>query len=140
VRACQHPALAANCDAMSPGIRCKPASLSIAAAVVFSLAGIAPAAAASRSAREREARKACLNGDYAKGVSILSDLFVSTLDATYVFNQGRCFEQNRRYEDALGRFDEFLRVAAGKASAEDRDTAEKHILDCKKRLAEERAD
>jgi hypothetical protein len=74
----------------------------------------APAIAASRgaeqyAAQERAARKACLKGDYGKGVDILADLFVDTKDPTYIFNQGRCFEQNRRYEDAIGRFEEYLR-------------------------------
>jgi tetratricopeptide (TPR) repeat protein len=99
----------------------------------------APASAASRQAQERAARKACLNGDYAKGVSVLSDLFVDTKDATYIFNQGRCFEQNRRYEDAIGRFDEYLRAAQGELKAEDKASAEKHRADCKEKLAEERS-
>ena len=46
---------------------------------------------------------ACLSGDYTKGVAILSELFVDTKDPTYLFNQGRCFEQNRRYDDAIAR-------------------------------------
>jgi len=72
---------------------------------------ISPSAqAASRQAQEREARKACLSGDYPKGVTILSDLFVDTKDPTFIFNQGRCFEQNRRYDDAIGRFQEYLRA------------------------------
>jgi hypothetical protein len=96
------------------------------------------AAAVNRQAQERAARKACLNGDYAKGVSILSDLFVDTKNPTYIFNQGRCFEQNRRYEDAVGRFDEYLRAATEKLSPEDKAAAEKHLSDCKEKLAEER--
>ena len=92
---------------------------------------LAPASAhaANRQAQERAARKACLSGDYAKGVSILSDLFVDTKDATYIFNQARCFEQNRRYEDAVARFQEYLR-ASPDLDASDRAAAEKHITDC----------
>ena len=85
--------------------------------------------AASRQVQERAARKACLSGDYAKGVSILSDLFVATTDPTYIFNQARCFEQNRRYEDAIARFQEYLR-AAPDLDAADKTAAEKHIADC----------
>ena len=70
---------------------------------------------------------ACLSGDYTKGVAILSELFVDTKDPTYLFNQGRCFEQNRRYEDAVARFEEYLRIAEGKLDAADRAAAEKHI-------------
>ncbi len=99
----------------------------------------APAAAATRQARERLARKACLNGDYAKGVDILSDLFVDTKDPTYIFNQGRCLEQNRRYEDAVARFEEYLRTDKT-LSAEDRTAAEKHIAECKSKLPKDQPD
>jgi hypothetical protein len=80
---------------------------------------------------------ACLSGDYTKGVAILSELFVDTKDPTYLFNQGRCFEQNRRYEDAVARFEEYLRIAEGKLDAADRAAAEKHIADCKDRLPDQ---
>lgn len=76
----------------------------------------APAQAASRQTPEKTARKACLSGDYEKGVAILSDLFVETQDPTWIFNQARCFEQNRRYEDAIARFQEYLRAAPDLAS------------------------
>jgi hypothetical protein len=90
--------------------------------------------AANRPAREKAARKACLSGDYGKGVEILSELFVDTKDPTYLFNQGRCFEQNRRYEDAIARFQEYLRAAQGKLEESDRLSAEQHIADCKTML------
>jgi hypothetical protein len=54
-----------------------------------------------RQAQEKAARKACLTGDYATGVSILADLFVESKDPLYIFNQGRCMEQNSRYKDAI---------------------------------------
>lgn len=97
-----------------------------------------PAAAGSKAAQERAARKACLNGDYVKGISILSDLFVSTQDTTYIFNQGRCLEQNKRYEDAIEKFKEYLRAGDEKLSQADRDAAQKHLADCKATLAEDR--
>jgi hypothetical protein len=75
-------------------------------AVAFLLGTGTPATAASRQAQERAARKACLSGDFAKGVDILSELFVETKNTTWIFNQGRCFQQNRRYEDAIARFHE----------------------------------
>jgi len=93
----------------------------------------APAHAASRQAREREARKACLVGNFAKGVSILSDLFLDTRDANYIFNQGRCLQQNHRYEDAISRFQEYLRVGK-KISPEEKAETEKHIAECKELL------
>lgn len=90
----------------------------------------APSAqAAGKEARERVARKACLSGDYAKGVEILSDLFIDMRDASYIFNQGRCFEQNGRCEDAVARFREYLRKASN-ATPEKRADTEKHIAEC----------
>lgn len=92
-----------------------------------------------RSNREREARRACLIGEYAKGVAILADLFLDTKNPTYIFNQGRCFEQNRQYPDAISRFQEFLRASATtELDPGDRAAAERHINDCKNVLAEER--
>lgn len=85
--------------------------------------------AAGMEAKERAARKACLSGNYAKGVEILSDLFIDTEDANYIFNQARCFEQNSRYEEAVGRFREYLRKATA-LSPENKADAEKHIADC----------
>ena len=92
------------------------------------------AEAGGRDNRERTARLACLSGDYAKGVAILSELFVDTTDPTYIYNQGRCFEQNLRYEEAIGRFQEYLR-AGRKLSKDDQADAQKHIADCKGLLA-----
>jgi hypothetical protein len=98
----------------------------------------APALGASRQAQEKSARKACLTGDYATGVSILADLFVEHKNPVYVFNQARCLEQNSRYKDAIRTFEEFLRIGeSSKVSAADRATAEKHIDECKAKLASE---
>jgi hypothetical protein len=81
---------------------------------------------------EKAAKKACLTGDANRGVSILADLFIDTDDPTYIFNQGRCFEQNNRYDDAINKFREYLRKAAkaGTVSAQEKADAEKHIADC----------
>jgi tetratricopeptide (TPR) repeat protein len=96
----------------------------------------APAFAASRESKERAARMACLAGDYTKGVAILSQLFVDSGDPNYIYNQGRCFEQNTRYQDAIARFQEFVRV--GKKSPEDdKAAAQKHIADCEALLAKQ---
>lgn len=80
---------------------------------------------------------ACLSGDYAKGVAILSELYVDTKDRTYLFNQGRCFEQNGRYADAILRFREYLRKIRDAGAAPDAD-AERHIADCEALLAKEK--
>jgi hypothetical protein len=96
--------------------------------------------AESREAQERAAKKACLLGDTAKGVEILTDLYVDTNNSIYIFNQGRCYEQNSRYEQAIGLFREFLRKVAetGKADQADIASAERHIADCQALLAKQR--
>jgi hypothetical protein len=109
--------------------------------LAFRLAAIAmplllftlPANAASREERERAARKACLTGDVAKGVDLLADLFLDTRDITHIFNQGRCLEQNRRFEDAISRFQEYL-VKGKNLSEDDKADAQKHIELCQKNL------
>jgi tetratricopeptide (TPR) repeat protein len=81
--------------------------------------------------REKTARAACLSGDYTKGVAMLSELFVETEDAVFIYDQGRCFQQNRRCEEAIARFEEYLRVGK-KLSKRDKADAQKHIADCQK--------
>ena len=88
----------------------------------------ASAEAESRDTRERAAKKACLTGDVAKGVDILSDLYIDTNDPTYLYNQARCYEQNSRLQDAIGQFREYLRKAVN-ASEADRADAQKHITE-----------
>lgn len=88
-----------------------------------------PALGASRDSRERTARKACLAGDWVKGIAILSQLFVETDDATYIYNQGRCLEQNARYPEAVAHFQEYLLVGKNLSPA-DKTEAEKHVRSC----------
>jgi tetratricopeptide (TPR) repeat protein len=86
-------------------------------------------ATAAVKSQERVAKKACLSGDYLKGVSILAELFVDTNDPTYLFNQGRCYEQNLRYAEAAERFKEYLRKAPKLSDSEKADV-DRHIADC----------
>jgi hypothetical protein len=98
------------------------------------LLGSQPAFAAKAATLEKQAMKACLSGDYLKGVSLLADLFVETGDATYLYNQGRCYEQNVRYVEAAERFREYLRKAP-KLTAKVREETEKHIAECESAVA-----
>lgn len=92
----------------------------------------------TQSQKEKQAKKACLSGDYQTGVSILADLFVESRDATYLYNQGRCYEQNVRYVEAAERFREFLRKATN-LSKDDKDETERHIADCEQAVAKAKA-
>ena len=98
---------------------------------------VSPAMAkpANRQAMEKAAKKACITGDYRKGIDILGDLFVETNDAAYVFNQGRCFQQNHRWEEALDRFAEYLRKVTN-LSAGEQAKVDEYIADCKAHLPE----
>jgi hypothetical protein len=91
-----------------------------------------------RETQEKMAKKACITGDFRKGVDILGDLYVETNDLTYVYNQGRCFEQNHMWQEALDRFREFERKSPAGAS----DGAEelgRHIAECQSHLDAEKA-
>ena len=55
-----------------------------------------------------------------------ANLYLETSDPVLLFNQGCCFEQSSRYEEAIARFREYL-CKATDASAADKADAEKHI-------------
>jgi hypothetical protein len=78
---------------------------------------------------EKAAKKACITGDVRKGIDLLGDLFVETGDLAYVFNQGRCFQQNHRCEEAVDRFREYLRKSPDLLS-KDRAEVNRYISDC----------
>jgi tetratricopeptide (TPR) repeat protein len=94
--------------------------------------------AASKDSMKRAAKTACLSGDYTKGVALLAELYVDTNDPIFIFNQGRCFEQSGRYEDAVIRFREYQRKNADAGHQPDAE-AEKHIADCLALLDKQKA-
>ena len=86
--------------------------------------------AQDRATKERAAKLACLTGDSAAGAKFLAELFIDTKDPNYLFNQGRCYEQNNRFEEAIRSFREYLRKATD-ATASVRADTEEHIADCR---------
>jgi len=84
------------------------------------------ARAQDRDQRELEAKKACLGGHPDKGIELLADLYTDTNDPTYLYNQGRCFEQNGRAGEAITRFREYLRKATA-LPPDERAQLQKHI-------------
>jgi hypothetical protein len=62
------------------------------------------------------------------------DLFIQTGNPVHVFNQGRCYEQNHRWEEALDRFREYLRKEHT-LDAHTRSYVDKHIAECESHLA-----
>jgi hypothetical protein len=86
--------------------------------------------------KEKSAKKACVKGDFKAGIDILGDLYVDTGNPTYLFNQGRCYEQNHRLEEAIDRFREYLRKSEH-ATEEDKAAAKSHIAECEALLVKE---
>lgn len=102
--------------------------------------GAARAQSGGVEARETQARKECAAGNYRRGVELLADLFVQTTEPIYVYNQGRCYEENGRLEEAVTRFREYARKLAGvKGSEAEIAEVEARIKTLEERLARARA-
>jgi hypothetical protein len=59
----------------------------------------------------QKARVECAAGNYQVGVRLLAELWVTTKDPTWIYNQARCYEQNGQNQLAISRFREYLRVS-----------------------------
>jgi hypothetical protein len=111
----------------------------LAGPVILGLLGAPRAVAAeSRKALEKAAKKACAAGDFRKGIEILAGLYVDSDDTTFIFNSGRCYEQNHQWVDALDRFREYLRKTPQMTDS-DRTDVDKHIADCESFLEKQEA-
>jgi hypothetical protein len=94
----------------------------------------------SIEARETEAQRECAAGRYPRGVDILAALFAETHEPTYVYNQGRCYEENGRFAEAITRFREYARKLEGTPdSAAEVAQTESRIKILEDRLAQQRA-
>ena len=112
--------------------RCRHGLLATTLAGAFLLA-ITPAHAQQADPRESQSRSECLAGRFQAGVDLLAQMFVETGDANYIYNQGRCYEQNGKFSEAILRFREFLRKAKN-LSADDKTEVNGHINDCQAEL------
>jgi hypothetical protein len=83
---------------------------------------------AGQDPRVGEAKTACVGGDLQKGIRLLAELYTASGDPIWLFNQGRCFQQNDQLPQALSRFKEFLRKSQG-APGEDVADARKYIAE-----------
>jgi len=110
--------------------------LRAAAAVCAFLLTLTPARADQADPRESQAKTDCLAGRYQAGVDLLARLFAETGNATYIYNQGRCYEQNGKCDEAILHFREFLRKAKDLA-AEEKAEVNGHIIDCQAMKAEQ---
>jgi hypothetical protein len=80
------------------------------AAVLAAPAVRAQAQATDVEAREREALAACDSNQVQKGIDLLARLWADTMEPTYVYDQGRCYQKASMPKEAHARFQEFLRV------------------------------
>jgi hypothetical protein len=93
-----------------------------------------PAHADRLDAKERKARIECSAGNSAEGVRLLAELWVATGDATWLYNQGRCYEQSGQNDLAASRFREYLRKAE-KLPPEDLESVNRRIEELDRRAA-----
>jgi hypothetical protein len=114
-------------------LRCRPHRLLAAGAACAWLLAIAPAQAQQADTRETRARADCLAGRFQAGVDLLAQLFAETGNANYIYNQGRCYEQNGRQNEAILRFREYLRTAKN-LSAGERGEVNGHVAECQAEL------
>jgi hypothetical protein len=73
------------------------------------------------------AKKACIAGELQKAIPLLADLYTDTNDPIWIFNQGRCYQQNAEPTKASSRFKEFLRKYQGSQDDEIVRNAQKYI-------------
>lgn len=108
-------------------------SLCVAVSIMMVTAAT-PGWAQPRGDRARDAQVACLAGRYQQGVELLAQLYVETGDPNYIYNQGRCYQQNARFDEALGRFHEYRRKATPLPAADLADLNAK-IAECERMRA-----
>ncbi len=98
------------------------------------LAGrVAQAQEAGQDPRVGEAKTACGAGDVQNGVRLLAELYTASGDPIWIFDQGRCFQENDQLTLALTRFKEFLRKSEGTPNEDIRD-AQSYIAEIEAEL------
>ena len=104
------------------------------ASALLALALLSGAARAQeRDPRELEAKKACLGGRPDRGIELLAEMYAETNDPTYIYNQGRCFQQNGKPREALTRFREYMRKARD-LSPDDKALVEGYISELEQQI------
>jgi hypothetical protein len=110
--------------------------------VLLTLAAPRPTVAAETppsDPRVQEAKAACAAGRVEEGIATLARLYAESNEIMWVFNQGRCYQQNGRDEQALQRFREFLLKSSLLSAEEVREDAVRaaraHIASLEARVA-----
>jgi hypothetical protein len=102
--------------------------------IVLALVTAAPAVHAQEDPRPRQALEACAAGDVGRGIALLAALYAESKDVGYIFNQGRCYQQNGQLEPAAQRFREYLRVGVNEPAG-DRERARGFVQEIEETLA-----
>jgi hypothetical protein len=103
--------------------------------VYFLLASrMAEAQGPAADPRVDEARTACMAGEVQKGIRLLAELYTASEDPIWIFNLGRCYQQNAQLTPALARFKEFVRQSKGGPNDEDVREAQKYIAEIETEL------
>jgi hypothetical protein len=89
------------------------------------------------AAMESEAQVLCASGKAEEGAILLAKLYVETGDTTWIFNGGRCYEENGLWDEAISRFEQFLRKK-DPIVEEKRAATEQRIESLRARIAAER--
>jgi hypothetical protein len=105
--------------------------------VTIALGAARVRAAQVEDPRPSQALTACASGDVQRGIALLAELYAQTRNPAFVFNQGRCYQQNGQREPAAQRFREYLRVGQQEPLV-DRQRAEVYIKEIEEALERER--
>ncbi len=105
--------------------------------IAITLASAGAARAQGEDPRPTQALTACASGDVQRGIDLLAALYAETREPAFVFNQGRCYQQNGQLEAAAQRFREYLRVGQDEP-ASDRQRAVTYIAEIEQSLARQR--
>jgi hypothetical protein len=111
----------------------RPGRFALALVALAAASATATARAQDRDPRELEAKKACLGGRTDRGIELLAEMYAETNDPTYIYNQGRCFQQSGRPREALTRFREYMRKAPNMA-ADDKALVQGYISELEEQL------
>jgi tetratricopeptide (TPR) repeat protein len=76
-------------------------------------ASVAQAAPDKMDDKSKAAQVECAAGDFQTGVRLLAESWGETRNPTYIYYQGRCYEQNGQSARAAERFREYLRIDKG---------------------------
>lgn len=89
-----------------------------------------PAFGQEQDPRDVQAQKDCVAGKTDSGVALLAELYATTGNPNFLYNQARCYQHVARAGEAIERFREYLRVAKD-IPADERADVENRLQECR---------